>query len=134
MANNDKYVGVLACSGEECLGGTLSRLATRRVMEKLRPNRAVTLCLPLYIAGGEEERNFAKEYPVIAVEGCSKHCSTCATEKFSGKVHDTIDISEILGEEVALSKTVSARDLTEKHQDMVKIVSREICAKMDAIV
>ena len=129
----DREVGVLACSGEECLGGTISRLATRRVMEKLRPNRAVTLCLPLYIAGGEEERNFAKEYPVIAVEGCSKHCSTCATEKFSGKVRDIVDVAEILGEEVALSKTVSGRDLTEKHQDMVKIVAREICAKMDAI-
>jgi len=130
----DKEVGVLACSGEECLGGTISRLATRRVMEKLRPNRAVTLCLPLYIAGGEEERNFAKEYPVIAVEGCSKHCSTCATEKYSGKVHGIVDIAEILGEDVALSKIVSTRDLTDKHQDMIKIVCREICAKMDAIV
>jgi len=129
----DKAVGILACSGEECLGGTISRLATRRVMEKLRPNRAVTLCLPLFIAGGEEERNFAKEYPVIAVEGCSKHCSTCATEKFSGKVHDVVDIAKLLGEGVALSKTVSGRDLTAEHQDMVKIVSREICAKMDAI-
>ena len=129
----DKEVGLLACSGEECLGGTISRLATRRVMEKLRPNRAVTLCLPLYIAGGEEERNFAKEYPVIAIEGCSKHCSTFATEKFSGKVHGVVDIAEILGEDAALSKIVSARDLTEAHQDMIKIVSRDICAKMDAI-
>jgi len=130
----DIKVGVLACSGEEFLGGTISRLATRRVMEELRPDRAVTLCLPLYIAGGEEERNFAKEYPVIAVEGCSKHCSTCATEKFSGNVHDIVDIAALLGEDTALAKTVSARDLTEKHQDMVKIVAREICAKMDSIV
>jgi uncharacterized metal-binding protein len=130
----DKQVGILACSGEECLGGTISRLATRRVMEKLRPKRAVTLCLPLYIAGGEEERNFAKDYPVIAVEGCSNHCSARASEKFSGKVHDTLDIAEIIGEDAALSKTVSVRDLTAEHQDMIKIVSREICAKLDAIV
>ncbi|MCL2337084.1 MAG: putative zinc-binding protein [Firmicutes bacterium] len=130
----DQLVGILACSGEECLGGTLSRLATRRVMEVLRPNRAVTLCLPLYIAGGGEERNFAKAYPVITIEGCSKHCATCATEKFSGQVHDIVDVAAILGAEVALSKTVSGRDLTEAHQDMVKIISRAICAKMDAIV
>jgi len=129
----EKEVGILACSGEECLGGTLSRLATRRVMGKLRPKRAVTLCLPLFIAGGEEERAFARDYPVIAVEGCSKHCSTRATERFSGKVHGTVDIAELLGEDVALAKTVSTRDLTDEHQDMVKIVSREICAKLDAI-
>jgi hypothetical protein len=132
MADNE--IGILACSGEECLGGTLSRLATRRVMEKLRPNRAVTLCLPLYIAGGEEERNFAKKYPVITVEGCSKHCCARATEKYSGKARDLVDVSRVLGEDIALSKTVSSRELTEKHQDMVKIISREICMKMDAIV
>jgi uncharacterized metal-binding protein len=129
----DKEVGLLACSGEECLGGTISRLATRRVMEKLRPNRAATLCLPLFIAGGEEERAFAKEYPVIAIEGCPKHCSTRATEKFSGAVRDVVDVASIIGEDAALAKIVSTRDLTEKHQDMVKLVSREICAKMDAL-
>ena len=128
---DQREVGVLACSGEECLGGTISRLATRRAMEMLRPDRAVTLCLPLYIAGGEEERNFAKEYPVIAVEGCTKHCATYATEKFSGKVHDIVDIAELLGEDVALAKIVSARDLTGEHQDMIEIVAQEICAKMD---
>ena len=128
------HVGVLACSGEECLGGTISRLATRRVMETLRPNRAVTLCLPLYIAGGEEERNFAKEYPVITVEGCLKCCSARATERFSGKVSDTVSIEEILGGSIALSKTVSGRELTTEHKDMVKIVARAICEKMDAIM
>ena len=130
---SDTKIGILACSGEECLGGTISRLAARRVMEKLRPNKAVTLCLPLFIAGGEEERNFAKDHPVITVEGCSKCCSTYATEKFSGKVFCTIKISEIIGEDQALSKTVSSRDLKENHQDMIKIVSREICTKMDSI-
>ncbi|MCL2319379.1 MAG: putative zinc-binding protein [Treponema sp.] len=129
----EKKVGVLACSGEECLGGTLSRLATRMMMEKLRPERTVTLCLPLFIAGGEEERNFAKEYPVIAVEGCSKHCSTCATEKFSGKVHDVVDIAELFGEDTALLKIVSTRDLNAAHQEMIRIVAEKICARMDAI-
>ena len=28
-------VGVLSCSGEEYLGGTIARLATRKVMEEL---------------------------------------------------------------------------------------------------
>jgi DNA-binding transcriptional ArsR family regulator len=130
----DTQVGILACSGEECLGGTISRLATRRVIETLRPNRAVTLCLPLYIAGGEEERNFAKEHPVITVEGCSKCCAVNATEKFSGKVRETVNIEDILGKDTALSKIVSARDMTVEHMDMIKIIARSICTTMDAIV
>ena len=102
----DKQIGVLSCSGEEFLGGTLARMATRKVMEQYRPEVTVTLCLPLYIAGGEEERNFAAAYPVIAVEGCDQCCSTKATERFSGPVKARIIISDILGDDVALSKRV----------------------------
>lgn len=130
----DTQVGVISCSGEECLGGTLARMATRKVMEELRVGRVVSLCLPLYIAGGEEERAFAKEFPVITVEGCGKRCAEKSTIKYSGGVKDTIVISELLGEDVALSKVVSARDLKEEHYKMADIVAEEICRKVDKIV
>lgn len=129
----DKQIGVLSCSGEEYLGGTLARMATRRVMEHYRPDTTVTLCLPLYIAGGEEERNFAEVYPVIAVEGCDKCCSTKATERFSGPVQAKVVISEILGDDEALSKRVSARDLTEEHDQMADRIAQEICKAIDAV-
>ncbi|QSZ27317.1 putative zinc-binding protein [Aceticella autotrophica] len=126
-------IGVLSCSGEECLGGTISRLATRKMLEELRPGKTVTLCLPLYLAGGEEERFFAKAYPVITVDGCSKCCAKRATEKYSGKVSDTVVVSDILGEDVALNKTVSIKDLTEEHYKMIDKVAEEICKKFDKI-
>lgn len=127
-------IGVLSCSGEEYLGGTITRLATRKVMEKLRIGRVVSLCLPLYIAGGDEEREFAKEYPVIAVDGCDKCCAKRATIKYSGEVKDTIVLSELLGKDIALSKIVSARDLKEEHYQMVDKVAEEICKKVDQIL
>ena len=130
----DTQVGVIACSGEECLGGTLSRLATRKVMEKLRVGRVVSLCLPLYIAGGNEERAFAKEYPVITVDGCTQCCAKRATMKFSGEVKDAIVISDMIGEEAALSNIVSARDLKEEHFRMADAVAEEICKKVDQTV
>jgi len=130
----DIQVGVLSCSGEEFLGGTLTRLATRKVMEELRPGKVVTLCLPLYIAGGEEERNFANEFPVIAVDGCRKRCAECATIKFSGSVRDTLLVTEMVGEDVALSDIVSARKLTSEHYQMVDRIADEICRRVDAIL
>ena len=84
--------------------------------------------------GGEEERTFAKEYPVISVDGCRKCCAKRATEKYSGAVSATIIISDILGEDVALSKTVSAKYLTEKHYKMVDKVAEEICKHFDKIL
>lgn len=130
----DIQIGVLSCSGEEYLGGTLARMATRKVMEELRPGKVVTLCLPLYIAGGEEERNFAKEYPVIAVDGCGKMCAKCATNRFSGEVRDKLVISDLLGEETALSPTVSMRHLTKEHEQMAERIAEEICKKVDKIL
>ena len=34
-----KKVGIIACSGENLIGGTLSRAAARIVVEKLRPKK-----------------------------------------------------------------------------------------------
>jgi uncharacterized metal-binding protein len=131
---NKSKVGVLSCSGEECLGGTISRLATRKVMEELREGKVVSLCLPLYVAGGQEERFFAKAFPVIAVEGCDKCCAKKATEKYSGDVSDLVVVSDIIGEEVAASKTVSTRNLSQEHFDMVDKVAEDICNKVDKIL
>lgn len=120
-------VGIISCSGEECLGGTIARLATRKVLEELKMISTVTLCLPLYLAGGEEERNFANVYPTIAVDGCDKLCAKRSTEKFSGKINGSIDVSKIIGSENALStKAVRVKDLTEEHFSMVEEVAGEI--------
>ncbi|MCE5197285.1 MAG: putative zinc-binding protein [Negativicutes bacterium] len=127
-------VGVLACSGEEYLGGTLSRLAIRHVMTKLRPGRVSTLCLPLYIAGGEEEREFARKYPCIAVDACSKSCAERATVKYSGAVKDVLLVADVIGSEAALSKIVSARDLKPEHYAMMEKIAAAIALKVDAIL
>ncbi|MEI6173364.1 MAG: putative zinc-binding protein [Bacteroidota bacterium] len=120
-------VGVISCSGEECLGGTISRLATRKVLEELKFIDTVTLCLPLYLAGGNEERNFAKVFPTISVDGCDKLCAKRSTEKYSGKINGFLDVSKIIGNENALNaKIVRNKDLTGEHLEMVDKVASEI--------
>lgn len=127
-------VGIISCSGEECLGGTISRLATRKVLEELKMISTVTLCLPLYLAGGEEERNFANVFPTIAVDGCNKLCAKRSTEKYSGKVNGSVDVSKIIGPELALdTKTVRVKDLNEGHVQMIDEVAGEIIRAISAI-
>ena len=48
-----RKVGIVACSGEELAEGTVTRLAALKVLEELRPAKTVTICLPLFLAGGE---------------------------------------------------------------------------------
>lgn len=133
MTNEKTKIGVVSCSGEDCLGGTISRLATRKMLE-LRPDETVTICLPLYLAGGEEERGFAKDYPTISVDGCDKYCAKRATEKYSGKVSASINVVDIIGEEVAKSTALSSRDLTDTHKAMAKNVSDVIQEKYDEVL
>lgn len=126
-------IGIVSCSGEDCLGGTISRLATRKMLEK-RPDGSVTICLPLYLAGGEEERSFAENYPTIAVDGCSKCCAKRATEKYSGKVTAAIDVSEIIGKEIAESGALSTKHLNDSHREMIEKVASDIETKINDIL
>jgi len=75
--------------------GTVTRRAVRKVLETLRPDDTVTLCLPLFLAGGEGERAFARYYPTIAVDGCDKRCAALATEKYSAKPAVSVVVTEI---------------------------------------
>ncbi len=84
MAEINK-IGIISCSGEEIPAGTVSRMATRRVLELLRPQSTVTLCLPLFLAGEEMERRFAQQHPTITVDGCEKLCASAGRRPIAVK-------------------------------------------------
>ena len=91
-----KKVGLIACSGEDHPLGTLGRVATRLVLERLRPNDTVTLCLPLFLAGEQSERAFARFYPTIAIDSCGVACAARATAQHSGPVVRALDLEKLL--------------------------------------
>jgi uncharacterized metal-binding protein len=89
-------IGVVSCSGECCSLGTLSRVATRLVLEDLRSDQTVTICLPLFLAGETEEHGFAKDHPTIAVDGCGKLCAKKAITKYSKEPANGVDVEALL--------------------------------------
>lgn len=131
MADPTK-VGIIACSGEEIGVGTVSRLATRRVLELLRPQATVTLCLPLFLAGEEQERRFARQHPTITVDGCDKLCARRGTERYSGRVASSLVVTEILGE-LAGKCHRSARGFDRSDEEAVWLVAERIAAEVDRL-
>jgi uncharacterized metal-binding protein len=105
-----KKVGIVACSGEELAEGTVTRLAALKVLENLRSKDTVTICLPLFLAGGEGDRAFARFYPTIALDGCELRCAAKGTEMHSGKPAASIVVSEIV-EELGLERPQGCRKL-----------------------
>jgi uncharacterized metal-binding protein len=126
-------VGIIACSGEEIPAGTISRLATRRVLESLRPQSTVTLCLPLFLAGEEQERRFARQHPTITVDGCEKLCAKRGTETYSGQVACSLVLTDILGNRLAGCHR-SQRDSGKADEEAVWIVAERIAAEVDELL
>ena len=127
-----KKVGIVSCSGEDLPGGTVSRLASRKVLDELKPGQAVTICLPLFVAGGEEERSFAKNFPTITVDGCEKRCAQKSTEALSGKPGKSLLIPEILNKR-GLAAPTRRRNLGPEEREAVQAVAEEIARAVDEL-
>jgi len=123
-------IGVVSCSGECCVEGTISRIATRFVLENLRPHNTVTICLPLFSIGDKGERNFAKYFPTIAVDGCEKRCAKKAIEKYSGKTACSIVVSDLL-KKWNVKKKSPRRELNEEGLEVASKVAGEIATTID---
>jgi hypothetical protein len=128
-----RKVGIVACSGEELPGGTVTRLAALKVLEDLRPAQTVTICLPLFLAGGEGDRAFARFYPTIAVDGCDKRCAARATELYSNKPAAAFTVDEIVTRR-ELPPPLGLRRLTPESRAVVDALAEEIAAEVDRLL
>jgi uncharacterized metal-binding protein len=128
-----KKVGIVSCSGEELAEGTVTRLAALKVLEQLRPADTVTICLPLFLAGGEGDRAFAKFYPTIAIDGCDKRCAARGTEMYSGKPAASIVVAELIADR-GLEKPEGKRRLNEAGQQAVEATAGQVAELVDELL
>jgi len=71
---NEKYA-IISCSGEEFLGGTVTRAIARFLVESLACDRVVLTCLPLFLAEKDDEVEFDRSHRCISIDGCDKRCA-----------------------------------------------------------
>ena len=128
-----KKVGIVSCSGEELPEGTVTRLAALRVLEQLRPANTVTICLPLFLAGGEGDRAFAKFYPTIAIDGCDKRCAARGTEMYSGKPAAIIVVTDLIAKG-NLGKPEGKRRLNEAGRQAVEATAAHTAELVDELL
>lgn len=129
----NKKVGIVACSGEELPEGTVTRLAALKVLEELRPADTVTICLPLFLAGGEGDRAFAKFYPTIAVDGCELKCAARATEQYSSKPAAAIVVSELV-QEKGIDRPTGLRKLDKAGIEAVHLTAERMAWLVDELL
>jgi hypothetical protein len=127
-----RKVGLVSCSGEELAEGTVTRLATLKVLESLRPDATVTICLPLFLAGGEGDRAFARFYPTIAIDGCEKRCAARGTEMYSAKPAASIVVSEMCP--ASPGQFGTARRLNAAGMEAVNALAAGIAGEVDRLL
>ena len=131
-------IGLIACSGEKFVEGTITRVATRIVVEKLRPQITTILCQPLFMAGdikhkgGGKEREFAKIHKTITVEGCEEDCAKIAVERYSAPAAATIYVQDIMKKYPHL-KPKSKEELDEDGLKLAELVAEEIATTIDEL-
>ena len=126
----ERKVVIVSCSGEELAEGTVARLAALKVLNELRPKVTVTICLPLFLAGGAGDRAFAKLHPTITVDGCDLRCAARATEKFSNKPAASLVVNEVVSE-AGLEKPEGRRRLNAAGQEAVRLTAEKLAALVD---
>ncbi len=123
-------VGLISCSGEACSGGSISRAATLEVLHHMRPTETVTICLPLFLAGDDAEREFAKNFPTITIDGCNEFCAARGTAKYSSEPAVKMNVEDFTGD--------SCTDTEErwkilKSSDLVTDIAQSIALRVDKL-
>jgi uncharacterized metal-binding protein len=129
----ERKVGIIACCGEELAVGTVTRLAALKVLHEVRPGKTVTICLPLFLAGGEGDRAFARFHPTITVDGCELRCAARGTEMYSGKPTASVVVSELAGEN-GIEHIDGRRRLNEAGQKAVELTTERLTNLVDQIL
>ncbi len=97
------------------------------------PGDTVTICLPLFLAGGEGDRAFAKFYPTIAIDGCDKRCAARGTEMYSGKPAASIVVTDLVAER-GLGKPEGKRRLNEAGKQAVEATAAQMAELVDDLL
>jgi uncharacterized metal-binding protein len=129
----ERKVGLIACSGEDLPEGTVSRQAALLVLERLRPGATVTLCLPLFLAGEERERAFARFYPTIAIDGCEKRCAARATEIYSARPAVSLVVGD-LADSLGLARPRRVRGFDAAGEALARAVADEVSRQVDKLL
>lgn len=129
----ERKVGIIACSGEELAVGAVSRLAALKVLHEKRPGKTVTICLPLFLAGGEGDRAFARFHPTITVDGCELRCAARGTEMYSGTPTASLVVTELAAQH-GLQQIEGRRKLNVEGMEAVELVAESLTALVDDVL
>jgi uncharacterized metal-binding protein len=129
----NRKVVVVPCSGIGKSLGTVGRVATYKVVERMRPEKTRTVCLALLTMGDNDALKLVRENPCIAVDGCPAQCSRKNIEASMGKLVHGIIVTEVLRKNRSL-KPEGIIELNDQGDKLAEIIAKDLSKKADEIL
>jgi uncharacterized metal-binding protein len=129
----NRKVVVVPCSGIGKSIGTVGRVATYKVIERMRPEKTRTVCLALLTLGDADALRLVRENPCIAVDGCPAQCSKKNIEASMGKLAHNIVVTDMLRKNRDL-KPDGVIELNEQGDKLAEIIAKALSKKVDEIL
>jgi uncharacterized metal-binding protein len=129
----NRKVVVVPCSGIGKSLGTVGRVATYKVIERMKPEETRTVCLALLTMGDADALRLVRENPCIAVDGCPAQCSKKNIEASMGKLAHNIVVTDVLRKNRAL-KPDGVIELNDQGDKLAEIIARALSEKVDEIL
>jgi uncharacterized metal-binding protein len=128
--SKDGKIHVIPCSGIGKALGTVGRTAMYEVIEKLRPDEATTVCLPLLTIGDEAVLELVRNNPCISIDGCPFQCARKNIEASKGKLVASFMVTDVLRENKNL-KPEAVIELGPKGLQLSSMLAQKIAKKID---
>ena len=91
---SEEKVAIIACAGMDKPLGSVARACAFKVVEELKPEDSVLVCILPLVAGVKSHSELIKKYPIITIDGCAERCATKITAKNGGKIRGRIFIPQ----------------------------------------
>ena len=131
MDNNDKKVAIVACTGMGKALGTVARQVAYKVVDELRPEKTVLICIPSLSAGIRQYTDLLQKYPAIILDGCVERCATKITVKNRGMIRAKVFLPQMIAKYGLKPK--SRTDLGEEGEKLVVKVAEEVAGMVDQL-
>ena len=127
-----RKVAVLACSGIGKVYGAVAREIVYELVDRLRPGRAVTTCLPLLVIGDPGAAKLVSDHLVITIDGCPKSCSAKSVEALGGKVSKSYQAIKFYAAHKEL-KPGGIAELDEAGRKLAAVAAEELALVVDEL-
>ena len=124
---------VIPCSGIGKSLGTVGRVATYKVIERMKPKETRTVCLALLTMGDCDALKLVRENPCVSVDGCPAQCSKKNIEVSMGKLAHSIVVTDVLRNNRSL-KPEGVIELNDQGDKLAEIIAKDVSKKADEIL